>query len=581
MKRMSAQELRDSFLNFFKERGHKVVSSSSLVPADPTSLFTSAGMQQFVPYLSGDSEPPYKRACSVQKCVRVNDVDEVGDSTHHTFFEMLGNWSFGDYFKEEAIDYALEFLLEECGLDKNRLWITIFEGQEGIPRDDEAEKIWVERGISKDRIFEYDNRDNYWGPVARTGPSGPCSEIFYDLTQEACGDDCHPNCDCGRFVEIWNLVFMEYHKDEEGQFSKLKQHNVDTGLGFERVLALLQGKSSAYQTDLFEDVITKLTELSGKSYEEEKVRFRVICDHLRTVCFLVAEKVRPSNTDRGYVLRMLLRRMLRHLSQMGVDDYEVLIETMVSLYQEAYPELRDERGQILEVVLEEDRKFGKALRRGVKEFNKMVERQNKISGQDAFDLYQNYGFPWELVQEMAMERGLGVNREEYDEAIEEHKKTSRKGAEKKFGGGGKLNPALHTATHLLQSALREILGDHVKQMGSDITEDRLRFDFSHEQALTDKEKSRIEEWINDKIDKDLVVSKEELEFDKALEEGALAFFKEKYPKRVFVYTIDGVSKEVCAGPHVERIGKMGVFQITSEESAGAGIRRIKATLKDG
>lgn len=580
MNEMTAQELRDSFLSFFEDRGHKIVPSSSLVPADPTSLFTSAGMQQFVPYLSGESEPPYRRACSVQKCVRVNDVDEVGDSTHHTFFEMLGNWSFGDYFKKEAIDYALEFVLEELGMSKDRIWVTIFEGDESTPRDDESERLWLEKGIPQERIYEYDKNDNFWGPVTATGPCGPCTEIFYQRW-DPCGPDCHPNCECGAMVEIWNLVFMGLDKKDDGSFEELSQHNVDTGAGFERLVFLLQGKGSAYQTDLFQPIIREIESVTGKDYEDNKRRFRVIADHLRASSFMITDRVRPSNTDRGYVLRMLLRRMFRHLYQLG-GNYESLIEAVVDNYSEAYPDLDVE--EIQEVIQREEGRFKKALDKGLKRFEEMAE-DGEITGHDAFDLYQSYGFPLELTNEMAEEEGLSVDREEYEKAMKEHKEQSRKGAKKKFGGGElegenkRKATALHTATHLLQAGLRSVLGDHVKQMGSDIKPERLRFDFSNSKALTDEQIEEVEEWVQDKINQGLKVSKVEVPYEEAVDSGALAFFKVRYPRKVFVYTIGSVSKEICAGPHIKSTEGMGQFEIIKEESVGAGVRRIKAILK--
>ncbi len=573
-----------------------MVESSSLVPADPTSLFTSAGMQQFVPYLSGEREPPFRRACSAQKCVRVNDIEEVGDETHHTFFEMLGNWSFGDYFKKKAASYALEFLTSECGFKKERLWITIFEGGGEIPRDTEAEDIWVKKGFPKERIFEYGPGENFWGPVSKTGPCGPCSEIFYDLTQEPCGKNCHPNCECGRFVEIWNLVFMEYNKKGDGSFGKLNQQNVDTGMGFERMVALLEGKASPYRSYLFKGIIKKLEELSGKKYEDEKRRFRIIADHVRASSFIVADGVLPSNSGRGYVLRMLLRRMLRHLMQLEISSYEELIEEVVDTYGDFYQDLKEKEKEIKDCFKKENEKFQKTLKRGLKKFEKLVskKKEKRITGREAFDLYQSYGFPLELTVEMAGEKGFEVEKEGFKKAMKEHKEKSRRGASKKFGGVGinqleneeevKKAKALHTTTHLLQAALREVLGKHVKQMGSDVSPERLRFDFSHPEALTDEEIKKVEEIVNERIKEGLKVTKKEMSYKKALESEALAFFKARYPKEVFVYSIgdpeNPFSKEICAGPHVQNTGEIeGQFVIIKENSAGAGIRRVRGVFK--
>ena len=597
MKNLSSKELRTEFLNFFKERGHKVVASSSLVPADPTSLFTSAGMQQFVPYFSGEHTLPYKRVCSAQKCVRVNDVEEVGDSTHHTFFEMLGNWSFGDYFKKKAIDMALEFLLTECGIEKSKLWVTVFTGQGSIPKDTESVDLWKSCGIPENKIFEYGFDDNFWGPVTKTGPCGPCSEIFFELTDRPCGPDCHPNCECGRFVEIWNLVFMEYNKTGDGKFEKLSQQNVDTGMGFERMLSLLQGKPSAYQTDLFLPIIQELERLSGCDYKQEIRRFRVIVDHIRASSFIIGDGVIPSNTGRGYVLRMLLRRMFRHAEHIGLspDWFIQPIQLIGDIYGDEYNEVREKRVDILTIIQEEQEKFSKTLKKGLIRFNHLINgmKEGVIAGKEAFDLYQSYGFPLELIKEMAVEKGFKIDEKGFHAKMSEHKEVSKAGAEKKFGGVGiadlknkeerEAAICLHTATHLLQSALMQVLGDHIKQMGSDISSVRLRFDFSHSQAITDSQIKKIEEIVNEKIKQGLNVEKQEMGYQEALESGALAFFKQKYPKIVNVYSIedkegDIASKEVCAGPHVKNTSELGHFKIIKQESVGAGIRRIKAIL---
>ncbi len=596
MKNFTSDQFRKLFLDFFKKEGHKVVPSASLIPADPTSLFTSAGMQQFVPYFSGENTPPYRRACSAQKCLRVDDVDEVGDSTHHTFFEMMGNWSFGDYFKEEAINLAFKFLTQECGFSEDRLWISIFKGEGDIPRDEEAEELWKGLGFPEERIFEYGMEDNFWGPVTATGPCGPSSEIFYEKEGEPCGPDCHPNCDCGHFVEIWNLVFMEYDKTKGEEFKKLSQQNVDTGLGLERVIAVLQDKKTAYETDLFWPVLKKLETLSGESYEESPKKFRVIGDHLRAVCFIASCGILPSNTDRGYVLRMLLRRMFRHVRELGLSTlkYEELVGEIARIYGPTYEEVEEKREEIIEIIEKEEKKFGRTLKRGLAEFKKLIEEkeQKRISGEEAFDLYQSYGFPLELTSEMAREKGFTVDEEGFERAFEKHREASRAGAKKKFGGVGIEDledeeqaaeaKKLHTATHLLQAALRDILGEHVKQMGSDITPERLRFDFSHPKPLTGKEIKKVEDWVNDKVEKGFEVSCREMPYEEAVESGALAFFKAKYPETVFVYSIGGdesVSRELCAGPHVKNTKKLGRFKIVKEESIGAGMRRIRAVLR--
>ena len=596
---MKSFQLRKEFLNFFKKRGHKIFPSSSLIPADSTSLFTSAGMQQFVPYLSGKTEPPCKRACSCQKCLRVDDIDEVGDRYHHTFFEMLGNWSFGDYFKEGAIDFALEFLIENLKLEKDRIWTSVFKGEKGIPKDEKSIKIWQSRGIRKEKIFEFGMEDNFWGPVTKTGPCGPCSEIFYDLTKIPCqkGKKCGPNCDCGRFVEIWNLVFMEYDKVAQGEYKKLPKQNVDTGIGFERLLSILQKKPSGYETDLFWPIIKEIENLSSKKYTTQKRTFRILADHIRATSFMIAEGVLPSNIDRGYVLRMLLRRIIRHAKTLDLPKnwYVTPVKKISSIYGDEYPETRTKQTDILVIFQSEEEKFEKSLERGLKQFEKLLESKKGqfITGKEAFDLYQSYGFPLELTDELAQEKGLKVDKEGFEKEFEKHKEVSRVGAERKFGGVGieRLKTKeerekaikLHTATHLLHAALREILGKHVRQMGSDITPERLRFDFSHSKKLTREEIEKIERLVNQKIREDLIVKKEEMPYEKAVSSGALSFFKERYPKTVKVFSIGDsqgkvFSKEICAGPHVKRTSELGKFKIVKEESAGAGIRRIKAIL---
>jgi len=594
---MTSIELRKAFLDFFEKKGHKIIASSSLIPADPTSLFTSAGMQQFTPYLSGETKPPYKRACSVQKCVRVNDIDEVGDEYHHSFFEMLGNWSFGDYFKKQAIDFALEFLIDYLKLEKNKIWISVFKGEQGIPKDEESIKLWQEQGIPKEKIFEFDMKDNFWGPVTKTGPCGPCSEIFYDLTGNPCAkqEKCGPNCECGRFVEIWNLVFMEYDKTRKGDYEKLPQQNVDTGVGFERLISLLQEKPSDYETDLFLPIILEIEKISGKKYQNHKRIFRILADHIRASCFIIADGALPSNTGGGYVLRMLLRRIIRHSRVLGLPEnwYVEPVKKVDEIYAEQYPEIRTKQNDIITIVQKEQEKFGKALEKGEKQFQKLVQtlEQKTINGKQAFDLYQSYGFPIELLKEMAQEKGVKVDEKGFKNELEKHKQISRKGAQKKFGGVGieqleskqdrEKATRLHTATHLLHAGLRHILGKHVQQMGSDITPERLRFDFSYSEKLSSEQIKQVQDWVNKQIQNDLEVEKQEMPYQKAIDSGALAFFKQKYPEKVNVYTIKDlsgkiVSKEICAGPHVKKTSELSHFKIIKQESAGTGIRRIKA-----
>ena len=590
---MEPNQLRSEFLNFMEQRGHKIVPSSSLVPDDSSVLLTTAGMQQFVPYLSGEVKPPYKRACSVQKCFRTGDIEEVGDNTHHTFFEMLGNWSFGDYFKEEAVKMAWEFLIDICHLDKDKIRITVFAGNKDIPADEEAIRLWEKQGVRKEWIFKFDMEDNFWGPTAKTGPCGPCSEIHYDrgkdfAIRECTIKECGPNCGCGRFVEIWNLVFMEYNKD--GEYQLLEQKNIDTGIGFERLVAILQEKNSAYDTGLLQPLIKELEEISGQEYSSQKKTFRVLADHIRSACFLIADGILPSNLDRGYILRRIIRRFIRYGGFLNLTGnwYLSLIKTVIDLYGDTYPEIKKEKENIIAVIQQEEEKFGRALVKGLKELEKLEPINNTITASDAFYIYQTFGFPIEMIQEELEKRNLTVDQAEFEQEFKKHQDISRAGAEKKFGGVGIKNAQneeeaaklaqLHTATHLLHAALRQVLGEHVGQMGSDINLDRLRFDFSHPEKVTAEGLKKVEDLINQKIAENLSIKKDIMSYQNAIDSGALAFFKEKYPVEVNVYSIDSFSREICAGPHADKTGDLGHFKIIKEQSSGAGIRRIKAIL---
>ncbi|MCK4520576.1 alanine--tRNA ligase [Candidatus Parcubacteria bacterium] len=589
---MNSDKLRKNFLDFFKKRKHKIVSSSSLLPSDSTVLFTTAGMQQFSLYLSGEKDVlkdfKTRHLANCQKCFRSDDIEEIGDDTHNTFFEMLGNWSIGQdekghYFKQGTIKYALEFLINELKLDKNKFYITIFKGNEEIPKDEESIKIWKKQGIPGERIKEFSEEDNLWGPVGETGICGPCSEIHYDRGKEfGCGDtDCGPNCSkCQRFIEIWNLVFIEYLKNKNGNYQKLSQKNVDTGMGLERVLAILENKHSAYETDLFLPIIQEIERQSSKKYENNKKYFRIIADHIRGSVFLISEGVFPSNIEQGYVLRRILRRAIRYgkIIEAGPGFLIPLANKTIEIYKDIYPEVFSKQPDILTVIQKEEEKFEKALEVGIKETNIIIVKGD-ITGKQAFDLYQNYGFPIEMIEEIAKEHNKKVDKQGFEKALKDHQEISRAGKEKKFGGGGKFSSKLHTATHLLHSALRQVLGDKVKQMGSDITSERLRFDFSFDRKLAKEEIKKVEDLVNQKIKQDLEVKKQEMPLEKALKSGALAFFKEKYPEKVFVYSIQVFSKEICAGPHVKRTGELGKFKIIKEESSSAGIRRIKAILE--
>jgi len=599
---MTSQEIRKVFLNFFKEREHKIVSSSPLLSDDPSVLFTTAGMQQFKPYFLEKESPYGSRVTSVQKCVRTSDIEEVGDSDHLTFMEMLGNFSFGDYFKEKAIKWALEFLIEECGLKEERIWVTVFEGDDEIPKDKEATSIFKRFGVSEERISECGRDENFWGPTGKEGPCGPTAELHYELDEESCGKgkECKPNCECGRFVEVWNLVFNQYYEDEEGNLSSLDRKGIDTGMGLERLAMISQKEKTVYETDVFNPLIEEISGLTSKLYSGNERAYRIITDHIKASVFLAQEEVFPSNVEEGYILRRLLRRAIRFKKLLRVEDEKFLIDLAkktIEIYKEPYPKLNSKQNEILTVIQKEEEKFEKALDRGLKKLNDLLKDKKKevIEGEEAFDLYQSYGFPLELTEELVQEKGFSVDKEGFKKAMKEHKEISRAGAEKKFSGVGidKLEEEekkikvkkLHTATHLLNQALREILGEHVKQKGSDITPKRLRFDFSHPKKLTDKEIKRVERLVNEKIKQDLEVKKEKMDYDKAIRKGALSLPDADYPTEVTVYSIvdssgEVFSKELCTGPHVSHTGLLGKFKITKEQSSSAGVRRIKAKLVD-
>ena len=566
---MNSKELREKFLDFFEKKGHRVVPSSSLISTDPSVLFTTAGMQQFKPYYLGEKSPYGSNVASCQKCFRTSDIEEVGDERHLTFLEMLGNFSFGGYFKEEAIKLALEFLIANCKLQIDQLKFTYFKGDKEVPEDIESKRIWLKLGIPENKIVGMGREDNFWGPTGLEGPCGPTTEIY-------AGE-----------LEIWNLVFNEYYQDKEGKLTLLSQKGVDTGMGLERLAMVIQKKNSVYETDLFLPIIN---ELRITNYELRNFRAkRIIADHVKGAVFLISEEILPSNVERGYVLRRILRRAIRYGKLLNqVKQFLIPVaQKVIEIYKDVYPEVKSKEADILTVIQNEEERFEKTLDQGLKEFEKMFEegkfRETATSGISAFDLYQSYGFPLELTQEMVKDKGGVVDVNEFQKAFEKHQEISRAGAEKKFGGVGKRATyeatKLHTATHLLHAALRKVLGEHVRQMGSDITPQRLRFDFSHPQKLTEEEIKKVEDLVNQKIKEDLKVKKEEMSLKEALKSGALAFFKEKYPGRVTVYTIGNFSKEICAGPHVKRTSELGYFKIMKEESAGAGLRRIRAVLK--
>lgn len=597
-KNITIDELRSKYIDFFKSKGHVEISGRSLIPEnDPTVLFTTAGMHPLVPYLMGEPHPAGTRLTDVQKCVRTGDIDDVGDASHLTFFEMLGNWSLGDYFKKESISYSFEFLTDEkyLGIPIDKLSFTVFEGNEDAPRDDESASIWESLGVSKDRIFFLPKEDNWWGPAGETGPCGPDTEIFIDTGKPACGPNCRPGCNCGKYVEIWNNVFMQYHKNMDGSYSPLKRKCVDTGMGVERTVAMLQGKPSVYNTEAFTSIIKSIEDISGVKYgdnEKTDTSIRIIADHVRTACFILGDPktTLPSNIGAGYVLRRLIRRAVRHGKKLGIDGNFLSVPASAVIAQNAgfYTELKENETLILTELKAEEDKFLETLKKGEAEFEKMLPNLLKnpkkiIPGRMAFKLYDTYGFPIELTEELASESGLTVNREEFDEAFKKHQELSRAGSEQVFKGGladhSEQTTAYHTATHLLHKALRMVLGDHVQQKGSNITAERLRFDFSHPEPMTDAEKKEVERLVNEAIKADLPVTMEVMPLEEAKKIGAMALFGEKYEDVVKVYKIGDFSIEVCGGPHVERTGSLGRFCIKKEQSSSSGVRRIRAVLE--
>ncbi len=580
---MKAIEIRNKYLDFFKKHGHVVIPSAPLIPEnDPSVLFTTAGMQPLVPYLLGEKHPEGTRLTDYQKCVRTNDIDEVGDNRHLTYFEMLGNWSLGDYFKEESIKMSFEFLTKELGIPVEKLSVTCFAGDEDCPRDEVAANAWKKAGIPEDHIYYYGKDDNWW-IAGEEGPCGPDTEMFYDTGKPACSPDCQPSCDCGKYVEIWNNVFMEYFKDKNG-YRKLEQKNVDTGLGLERMTMLLQGKETPFDTELFAPVMKKLEELQKIDNIESR---RIIAEHLRSSMMIIADGGRPSNLDRGYVLRRLIRRMIRHMNklQINLDELKTLIEINVENLGEMYEELIKNEKTIKSVIIEEKDKFVKTLEKGEREFEKEIAKLSDtkmIPGNIVFRLYDTYGFPPEVTKELAMENEYEIDIKEFNELFKKHQEKSRAGSEQKFKGGlaetTEETIAYHTATHLLNAAIKKVVGKDAHQRGSNITVDRMRFDFNCDHKLSDEEKKQIEDLVNTWIEEGLPVTKQEMNKEDAIKSGAECMFIEKYPDIVTVYTIGDVSKELCGGPHVTNTKELGRFKIKKEESSSSGVRRIKAVL---
>ena len=584
---MKAIEIRNKYLNFFKEHGHAVIPSASLIPEnDPSVLFTTAGMQPLVPYLLGEKHPSGTRLTDYQKCLRTNDIEEVGDNRHLTYFEMLGNWSLGDYFKEESIQMSFDFLTKELQIPVEKLSVTVFAGDDDCPRDELAAECWKKAGLLDGHIYYYGKDDNWW-IAGEEGPCGPDTEMFYDTGKPACGPDCQPSCDCGKYVEIWNNVFMEYFKSKDGKYSKLAQRNVDTGLGLERMTMLLQGKETPFDTELFKPVMDKLSELQKVDNIESR---RIIAEHLRSSMMVICDGGRPSNVDRGYILRRLIRRMVRHMNklQINLDEISTLIDINVKNLKEMYPDLAKNQELIKNVIIEEKNKFVKTLAHGEKEFEKEMNKakeqgKTKIDGKVVFKLYDTYGFPPEVTSELAQENNMTVDMKEFDELFKAHQEKSRMGSEQKFKGGlaeqNDTTIAYHTATHLLNAALKVVLGPETHQRGSNITIDRMRFDFNCDHKMTDEEKKQTEDLVNKWIQDAIPVTVEEMKKEDAVKSGAECMFIEKYPDVVTVYTIGDVSKELCGGPHVKNTSELGKFKIKKEEASSAGVRRIKAILE--
>lgn len=654
MKEITSAELREKFLSFMESKGHHRIDSASVIPEnDPTVLFTTAGMHPLVPYLMGTPHPAGTRLTDVQKCIRTGDIDDVGDPSHLTFFEMLGNWSLGDYFKKEMIPWSWEFLTspEYLGLPKDRLAFTVFEGDEDCPRDLESYELWRSCGVKEENLFFLPKENNWWGPAGITGPCGSDTEMFIITDREPCGPDCSPACSCGRYLEIWNDVFMQYNKNAEGKYEPLAKKNVDTGMGLERTVCVLNGKKSVYEIDAFARILSRISELSGKEYEADEATtkaFRIIADHMRTSTFILGDDrgVSPSNTDQGYILRRLIRRAVRYGMQLGMPEgFTVEIaKVIIDQYKDVYPELERNSAFVLEQLKLEEGRFARTLKQGEKEFEKVynnvcqtrtllesilgaedrvalakemaetkklrpspdmmpiieaakagdaaaleaavktrMESLSTMDGRSAFKLYDTYGFPIEMTRELAAEKGLAIDEADFAERFRKHQELSHQGADQKFKGGladhSEQTARLHTATHLLHAALRKVLGDEVAQKGSNITAERLRFDFSFGRKMTPEELQEVERLVNVAIDAKVPVVCEEMTVPEAKAKGAIGLFESKYGERVRTYKMGDYSFEICGGPHAENTGDLGSFKIQKEESSSAGVRRIKATIQ--
>ena len=593
--KLTADQLRDKYLKFFESKGHAIISGASLIPEnDPTVLFTTAGMHPLVPYLLGEKHPAGKRLTDVQKCVRTGDIDAVGDSCHLTFFEMLGNWSLGDYFKKEAISWSFEFLTQHLGFSPDQLSVTVFEGEGLVPRDEESIGIWKSLGIPESRIHALPKDDNWWGPAGTTGPCGPDTEMFIDTGKPACGKVCRPGCHCGKYIEIWNDVFMQYNKTASGGYEPLKQSNVDTGMGVERTICMMNGYATVYETELFAPLMAKIKELSTARPESEAAAVRaerIIADHMRTSVFILGDPkggVKPGNVGANYVLRRLIRRSVRYAKLLGIAPgyTRALAEIVIANYKHVYPELEKNAETIVGELVAEEERFEKTLHAGQKEFDKVATAlkehgQATLSGRTAFKLYDTYGFPLEFTEELALEQGLAVDRAGYEEAFKKHQETSKQG-DATFKGGLADNTVattrLHTATHLLHKALQTVLGSHATQKGSNITPERLRFDFSHPEKMTPEQIQKVEDIVNEQIKRNLPITMTTMTIEEAKAKGATALFAAKYGEQVKVYAMGDFSMEVCGGPHANNTGELGGFKIQKEESSSAGVRRIKAVI---
>ena len=578
--------LKDMYINFFVSKGHVQIPSSPVVPEnDPSVLFNTAGMQPLIPYLMGEAHPCGTRLCDYQKCIRTNDLDNIGDTYHHTFFEMLGNWSLGDYFKKEAISWSFEFLTKVLNIPVNRLAVTVFAGNDVVPFDEETYNLWRSLGIPDERIARTSD-DNFW-IAGETGPCGPDTEMFYFRSNDEIPEKFDPEDD--RWVEIWNDVFMQYYKDKNGNISELPKKNVDTGMGFERVVAVLEGVNDNYKSSVWKDVIEVIEKIAGKSYEGNEKAMRIIADHIRTSVFIAADKsgIKPSNTDQGYILRRLIRRAIRYAKTLGIDinsNFEEIIALkIIDKYDKYYSELIQNKDVVLDVLKNEKIKFCRTLEKGLKEFEKVASKGVDIDGITAFHLFDTYGFPLELTVELALEKGLKVDEEGFKNKFKEHQELSRTASSGKFKGGlasdGEIEIKYHTATHLLNAALKVVVSKDCHQKGSNITSERMRFDFSCDHKLTDEEKEKVENLVNEWINEGLDVTVREMKKEDAIKSGAECMFIEKYPDIVTVYNIGNVSSELCGGPHVKNTKELGHFRILKEEASSAGIRRIKAVLE--